>query len=44
MDAKKIFKPYVSPDQHMAEFTVKSILFGSLFGILFGSLYRLPRA
>jgi OPT family oligopeptide transporter len=37
MEEKKLFKPYVSPDQHMAEFTVKSILLGSLFGILFGS-------
>lgn len=31
------FKPYVSPEQSMAEFTVKSILLGSLFGILFGA-------
>lgn len=33
----KTFKPYVSPESKMAEFTVKSIVFGSLFGILFGS-------
>jgi OPT family oligopeptide transporter len=37
MEEPKAFKPYVSPDQHMAEFTLKSILLGSLFGILFGS-------
>src|SRR5688572_27832302 len=37
MEEPKSFKPYVSPDQHMAEFTLKSILLGSLFGILFGS-------
>src|SRR5688572_956222 len=36
MEGNKTFKPYVSPDENMAEFTVKSILFGSLFGILFG--------
>src|SRR5690242_14081789 len=34
---EKLFKPYVPPEQNMAEFTVKSIIFGSLFGILFGS-------
>lgn len=37
MEENKAFKPYVAPDQHMAEFTAKSILLGSLFGILFGS-------
>lgn len=37
MEDKKPFKPYVSPGQTMAEFTAKSIFFGSLFGILFGS-------
>lgn len=37
IDVKKIFKPYISPEQNIAEFTVKSIVFGSLFGILFGS-------
>ncbi|HEU5290760.1 MAG TPA: oligopeptide transporter, OPT family [Cyclobacteriaceae bacterium] len=33
----KSFKPYIAPEQNIAEFTVKSVLFGSLFGILFGS-------
>jgi putative OPT family oligopeptide transporter len=31
------FKPYIPADQTMAEFTVKSVILGSLFGILFGS-------
>ncbi len=37
MKALETFKPYVAPEQNMAEFTVKSVVFGSLFGILFGS-------
>jgi OPT family oligopeptide transporter len=37
MKENKLFKPYVAPEANMAEFTLKSILFGSLFGILFGS-------
>ena len=37
MEVNKSFKPYVAPEQKIPEFTVKSILFGSLFGILFGS-------
>ena len=32
----KIFKPYIAPDRHVREFTVKSVVFGALFGILFG--------
>jgi putative OPT family oligopeptide transporter len=32
----KVFKPYIAPEQNIAEFTVKSVLFGCLFGILFG--------
>ena len=31
------FRPYVAPEVSMAEFTVKSVVFGSLFGILFGA-------
>src|SRR3982751_6844030 len=31
------FRPYVPPEVSMAEFTVKSVVFGSLFGILFGA-------
>jgi OPT family oligopeptide transporter len=37
MEETKSFKPYVAPEKQIAEFTVKSILFGSLFGILFGA-------
>jgi OPT family oligopeptide transporter len=37
MEGNKVFKPYIAPEANVAEFTVKSILFGSLFGILFGS-------
>jgi OPT family oligopeptide transporter len=37
MQESKSFKPYVAPELNVAEFTAKSIIFGSLFGILFGS-------
>jgi OPT family oligopeptide transporter len=37
MEVNKTFKPYVPPETTMAEFTVKSVLVGSLFGILFGA-------
>lgn len=37
MQESKAFKPYVPPELNVAEFTAKSIIFGSLFGILFGS-------
>jgi len=30
------FKPYISAEQNVPEFTVKSVILGSLFGILFG--------
>lgn len=33
---KKTFKPYISATDNVAEFTIKAILFGSLFGIIFG--------
>jgi OPT family oligopeptide transporter len=36
MEGNKTFKPYVAPTENMREFTMKSILWGSLFGILFG--------
>jgi OPT family oligopeptide transporter len=36
MEGGKIFKPYIGPEQNIAEFTAKSIILGSLFGILFG--------
>src|SRR5215207_6950911 len=31
------FKPFVSPETNMAEFTIKSILTGAAFGIVFGA-------
>ncbi|PUZ27732.1 putative oligopeptide transporter, OPT family [Chitinophaga costaii] len=31
------FKPFVTPESNMKEFTLKSILLGSLFGIIFGA-------
>jgi len=31
------FKPYVPAEQTMAEFSVKSVVLGALFGVLFGS-------
>ncbi|MCA6432763.1 MAG: OPT/YSL family transporter, partial [Cytophagales bacterium] len=36
MEESKIFKPYIAPEQNIAEFTVKSVVFGVFFGILFG--------
>ena len=36
MEEPKAFKPYIAPEQNIAEFTVKSVVFGVLFGILFG--------
>ena len=34
---KKEFEPYVSSDSHVAEFTIKSVLLGAVFGIIFGA-------
>ena len=31
------FQPYVSPSQSPAEFTLKAVVLGSLFGLLFGA-------
>ena len=36
MKSLEKFKPYVAPEQNMAEFTLKAILLGSFFGIVFG--------
>ncbi len=36
MESLEKFKPYVAPEQNMAEFTLKAILLGSFFGIVFG--------
>ena len=32
----KSFQPYIKPEQTVAEFTLKAVLLGSMFGILFG--------
>ncbi len=37
MEENKSFKPYIAPEQNIAEFTLKSVGFGVLFGILFGA-------
>ena len=37
MPEKKLFKPFVSPDSTMKEFTIKALVMGSIFGILFGA-------
>lgn len=37
MEETKSFKPYIAPEQNIAELTTKSILVGSLFGIIFGA-------
>lgn len=34
---KKEFKPYISSGSNVAEFTVKSVLLGAIFGIIFGA-------
>ena len=31
------FKPFVSADTQMKEFTLKSILMGAIFGVIFGA-------
>ena len=33
----KTFKPFIDPEINMAEFTIKSILMGILFGVIFGA-------
>jgi OPT family oligopeptide transporter len=37
MEESKAFKPYIAPEQNIAEFTIKSVVFGVLFGVLFGA-------
>lgn len=37
MEGNKPFKPYIAPEQNIAEFTAKSVAFGILFGVLFGA-------
>jgi OPT family oligopeptide transporter len=35
--SEKKFQPFVAPETTMAEFTVKSVLVGAIFGIIFGA-------
>lgn len=37
MSEKKVFKPYISATDNMAEFTLKAILLGCCFGVIFGA-------
>ncbi len=37
MSDEVLFKPYVSEDANMAEFTPKAVIFGVIFGIIFGA-------
>jgi OPT family oligopeptide transporter len=37
MTEPTLFKPFVAPETKMAEFTVKSVLMGAIFGIIFGA-------
>lgn len=45
-ETNNTFKPFVAPESKMKEFTIKSIVLGSIFGILFGaaSVYLALRA
>ena len=36
-DQQSHFKPFVAPEIKMAEFTVKSVVMGAIFGIIFGA-------
>ncbi|HEY2722934.1 MAG TPA: OPT/YSL family transporter [Chitinophagaceae bacterium] len=37
MQEPTLFKPFISPETKMKEFTFKSVILGSIFGILFGA-------
>ena len=36
-DSSDDFQPHIAPSENIAEFTIKSIVVGSIFGILFGA-------
>ncbi|TAD90908.1 MAG: peptide transporter, partial [Bacteroidetes bacterium] len=36
-NSEKQFQPFVHPETNMKEFTIKSVLMGSIFGIIFGA-------
>src|SRR5690606_3183902 len=35
--SKQVFRPYIAPETKIAEFTIKSVLVGAIFGIIFGA-------
>lgn len=35
--SEKIFRPFIAPETKMAEFTLKAVVTGSVFGIIFGA-------
>lgn len=35
--SEKVFRPFIAPETKMAEFTLKAVLTGSVFGIIFGA-------
>src|ERR1700704_147019 len=37
MAEQPAFKPFISPETNMKEFTLKAVVLGSIFGILFGA-------
>jgi uncharacterized oligopeptide transporter (OPT) family protein len=37
MADQPVFKPFVSPETQMKEFTFKSIIMGAIFGVIFGA-------
>lgn len=37
LEDKKTFKPFVSPETNMKEFTIKAIITGCIFGVIFGA-------
>ena len=36
-DQQTSFRPFISPEQNIKEFTFKALMLGSIFGILFGA-------
>src|SRR3954470_5730580 len=36
-ETKTTFRPFIAPENKMAEFTVKSIVIGAVFGVIFGA-------
>lgn len=36
-EQQKVFRPFVPPEANMAEFTIKSVITGAIFGVIFGA-------